>query len=275
MALNLDEWLTDLQKRGSLTDEERKQVEMVLTKPAVKQEVVDAFERQSDYSRKMAELQQQRKQEDEYAARLAAWEAGVKEKLTTAEATARQWQSKALSLAAQSGIDPTTLPDETPTAPVKVEQPVQDVMTKEEANAYASNLMRINAKIIALNTEHQRLYGKPMEKVDEFVDYALKEGKPLEETFRDFFKVAEREKEIQEESVQARIQQAIAEEKKKWVTDNTNPLGAAPSSRRPEQMSPVFATLQAEGNVPGDHALHRSRVAEVVQAWREEQANNG
>lgn len=278
MPLNVKEWLNDLQKKGNLSPSELQAMEAIIAKPAVAQEIVDAFERQSDYSRRMQELQQQKQQEDEYAARLAAWESDVKTQLANSEQTAKQYQQQLYTLAAQYNVDPTELQKavqvtNTPT-PTPTQPPPSVGLTKEDVESVAANLFTVNAKLVGLNHEHIRLFGKPMEDIDKFAEVALQAGKPIEQTFREHYKVAEREAQLAEERVQARIQEALDKAKLEWSAQTVNPMAVNANAPKGTQ-SPIFENIEIGERAPGENAAHRSRVMEAVAAFNQAQAANG
>lgn len=279
MPLNVKEWLSDLQKKGNLIPSELLAMEAIFAKPAVAQEIVDAFERQSDYSRRMQELQQQKQQEDDYASRLAAWEADVKDQLARSEQAAKQYQQQLYTLASQYNVDPTELQKalqvtNTPT-PTPTPTPTQSAgLTREEVESVAANLFTVNAKLVGLNHEHIRLFGKPMEDIDKFAELALQAGKPIEQTFREHYKVAEREAQLAEERVQARIQEAVDKAKLDWSAQTVNPMAVNANAPKGTQ-SPIFENVEIGERAPGENAAHRSRVMEAVAAFNQSQAANG
>lgn len=288
MGINLSEWVRDIAKKGNLTDQEIQTFEALLTKPGVKQEIVDGFERQSDYSRRMQELQAQRTQEDEYAMRLVEWEKDVKEQLAQATQQANLYKNQIYAIASQYGVSPdeltkalNTTPTSTPVAASAAyqstpaaAQPAGDWVTKEQIDTYAAAMFKLNTQMIALNQEHIRLFGKPMENIEAFADSALKNGRPVMETFREFYKVGEREDQIREEQTQARITKAIEEAKQSWITAGANPLAAQQNVPK-GWGSPVLEQVDRDAKELGDNAMHRTRVQEAVQAFNQAQAAQG
>lgn len=281
MPLNVKEWLSDLQKKGNLSPSELQAMEAIIAKPAVAQEIVDSMERQSDYSRKMQELQAKQQQEDEYAARLSAWEADVKDQLARSEQAAKQYQQQLYTLASQYNVDPTELQKalqvtNTPTpTPASTPAPTQSAgLTREDVESVAANLFTVNAKLVGLNHEHIRLFGKPMEDIDKFAELALQAGKPIEQTFREHYKVAEREAQLAEERVQARIQEALDKAKLDWSAQTVNPMAVNANAPKGTQ-SPIFENIEIGERAPGENAAHRSRVMEAVAAFNQSQAAQG
>lgn len=278
MAVNVTAWLEDFAKRGSLSTQELDNLRTIFSKPDAARELSDAVERQSDYSRKMAELQKKTEEEDAYATRLAAWEGDVKSELQTAKAQAQQYQQQLYKLAQQYSVDPTELNAAFQAAAAPAPKPAEPApvgVTKEEVENSAAALFKLNAKMIGLNHEHMRLFGKPIENIEGFVDHALAKGVPIEQTFREFFNVADREGELREADVQARIQKAIEEEKLKWATNNVNPMGVDLTKPKGTQ-SPIFENLELNSDkIPGTDAQHRARVSEIVAAFNQSQASQG
>lgn len=280
MAVDFNAWLQDLAKKGGLTDQELATFQGIVSKPSVRQELVDSVERQSDYSRKMQELQRQRDEEDAYAARLLTWEEQTKQRLTELEQQANSYKTQVYSMAQQYNLSPEelqkALTPTTQTAPVAKPAEEPKWVTKQEADNYATAMFKINAKLIGLNQEHIRLYGKPMENIDTFVDEALKAGQPVEQTFRQFYKVETREAELREADIQSRIDKALQEEKLKWAAAGATPFGADPGSMPKGVQSPIFENVEGlDSKAPGDHAAHRARVQDVVAAFNAEQAKSG
>lgn len=278
MPLDFEAWLDDL-KRAGLTDAEVAQAAAILGKPGVKKEIVGSFERQSEFSRKMDELRAKQQQEDEYAARLSAWEADVKDQLARSEQAAKQYQQQLYTLASQYNVDPTELQKalqvtNTPT-PTPTPTPTQSAgLTREDVESVAANLFTVNAKLVGLNHEHIRLFGKPMEDIDKFAELALQAGKPIEQTFREHYKVAEREAQLAEERVQARIQEAVDKAKLDWSAQTVNPMAVNANAPKGTQ-SPIFENVEIGERAPGENAAHRSRVMEAVAAFNQAQAAQG
>jgi hypothetical protein len=283
MAVDFDAWVADIAKKGSLTAEELSTVKAVFSKPGVKQELVDSVERQSDYSRKMQELQRQREEEDNYAARLIEWEKESKARLTAAEQQANAYKNQVYALAQQYNVSPEELqkhiasgavqvPAATPT-PTPVDQ--SKWITKEQVDEYATAMFKINAQLIGLNQEHIRLFGKPMDRLEEFVDEALKAGRPVGDTFRQFYKVTDRETELREQEIQARITAAVNEAKNTWITNGASPIAANTNIPKGWQ-SPVMENVEGlDAKALGDQAAHRTRVQETIAAFNAEQVRNG
>lgn len=289
MPLDVKKWAEDIAKKGQLSQEEVAQLEAIFGKPGVKQELVDGFERQSDYSRNIQALQQQKAEEDAYAARLAQWETEVKNQLAQAQQEANAYKTQVYTIAQQYNLSPNELQNalsqagvqQTP-SPAPAAKPAEDPkwMTREQAAQEATALLRINAKIIGFNQDHIRLFGKPMENIDVFIDEALKAGQSgvkIEDTFRNFYKVADREGELREADVQTRIAKAIEEEKLKWATTAANPLAAAHNGAIPKgYQSPVMENVaDLDNKVLGDQAAHRTRVQEAIAAFNAAQAQSG
>ncbi len=287
MPLDVKKWVEDVAKKAGLTPEEAAQFETILSKPGARQEVIDGFERQSDYSRRMQELQQMKAEEDAYAARLAQWEQEVKTQLATAQQEANVYKAQVYNIAQQYNVAPeelqqalnkTTVPTPAPVQSVAQELP-RDVVTKEQIDTYATAMFKINAKMIGLNQEHIRLFGKPMDNIDTFVDEALKAGQQgikIEDSFRNFYRVADKEVELREAEVQARIVKAVEEEKVKWATNATNPLAPAMQGLPKGYQSPVLENVEGlDAKLFGDQVSHRTRVQEAVAAFNADRVQNG
>lgn len=116
----IKDWLDDLVKAGSLSDDERKGLEATLGKPGVADHIKGSQLRQADFSRKMNEVSEQQKALDSEKANVAKlqqelvdWKGGSEAKYNKAIADLKAAQTRAFQLEqglqTEYGIDPATL----------------------------------------------------------------------------------------------------------------------------------------------------------------------
>ncbi len=276
MAFAIDKWLDEVAADGSLSKEEREAALKVLGKdPKIVKRIEEGTLRQSDYSRKQAEL---KKKEDETANMIAAnqeWRKGAEAKLTKAlsdlesERTTRaQYEARVKKIADEYGIDPAeiTVPGATaaaadPVATAPKKEPAPDYVTREVFDQFSGIQTQLPAAIMDLAAEHFDLFGKPLKGATGLVKKALDTGKPLRAVWEEEFQVANRRDELAEENRRKTEESIRRDERQKVLSEVSLP------SHRPDNTprSPVFSNAkQSENRV---HNIEG--VAAAVRAYNE------
>jgi len=248
MPFDVNAFLDDLVRKGNLSQEERNQAAPFFQKVA--QELEGGYLRQSDYSRRLNELQEKMKAEDEFAQRLAEYEAELKAK------------EAALPGAHQAGFTPAPQPPPPPPPPAP---DLKGYVKADEAQRALMDTFKAQVELLNISQEHQQKFGKPLDGYDRLVQEALSKGQSLRDTWRQVYNVEARERELAEAEVQRRIQEAVASERQKWVTE-TSLEGGRPFAAQP---SPFLQAIRPEKEAPGNLQQRNERVQAAVQAFQE------
>lgn len=249
MSFDVDGFLDEMVRKGSLSADERNLAKPYFEK--AEQELRDGYLRQSDYSRRMNELQEKMKAEDEFAQQLAQYEAQLKAK------------ESATGNPGPSGGSSWTAPP-APTAAPPAAPDLKGYVKAEEAQRALMDTFKANVELLNITNEHQRLFGRSLERYDELVQKAFETGRSLRETWRDVHAVEKREREIQEEQFERRVQERLAEERAKWVTENSLDGGRT----TPGVVSPFLQALKPEREVQSEQASRNERVQAAVQSFQ-------
>lgn len=260
MAFDLSQWLKKLNGEGSLSEEELRMLTATLGKEKVLKALADGHEdglRQDEFSRKMNDLSAKEKATLALQGELVKWKQTADQQLEqlnlTAgqERTARQEiEAKFRQVAADYGLDltqlgippagaaaPTTTPGAQPagvtTGAAANPSRVQELETAVTALPY------MTAELLELMAENQTLFGKPLTDVRGLVDRSLKTGQAMRKVWSEENKVPERQAQLQEEGVQARITAAVAKREGELRSELQ-----LPPAGRPEQHSPVLTALK-------------------------------
>ena len=276
MALSVETsaWLEGLAKDGGISAESLATIKSSLESSAKADEYVKGSAlRQSDYSRKQAELQTARQEFEKAQADLANKEAGVTKFQTdlgvwktdseakiiaalqareAAETKAAAALSRLQLVGGKYGVDPADLNIEGVIAAKPKETPVPEFdtskfVTKEDVSRGTQDAALLDAMIYDLGVEHQSLFGKPLTGAYSLVKEAMASGKPLTEYWADKYKVDDRRKEVQEASIQQRINEGVEAAKTKFLSENLLPGGRGMSGVRDDlRGSPILR----EGGIP-------------------------
>jgi hypothetical protein len=264
VAFDLNTWLKELNADGSLTQEELTAMTASLGKPGVLKALTAKHEdglRQDEFSRRMNGLTEKEKATLALQGELVRWKQTAEAQLqqltltATQEREARQAiEAKFRQVAADYGLDPAQLGIPAATAGTgngagagaqgtgttgittgAAEGPsrVQQLETAVTALPY------MTAELLELQGEHQTLFGKPLPDLRGLVDRSLRAGQSMRKVWSEENKVPERQAQLQEEGVQARITAAVAKREGELRSELQ-----LPPAGRPEHHSPVLAALK-------------------------------
>jgi hypothetical protein len=262
MAFDTKAFIEDLKKnQGKLTDEQVKQIEAALGIEAVGKHLEGFGLRQAEFSRKMNELAEQKKQADaavkakedaviEDVKKLSNWKAEVETLYGTAQDALEKERLRSFQLgeritrlATQYGEDPKTwLGGEPPPEPKKKEgePPALDkrYLTQEEwekhRNEPRSSLIAA-VELQELAEEHRELFGKRL-KPAELLKAAAENKRTLREQWETQFEVPKKRSELEEKAIKERIEARVAEERTKILSEHKLPV-----QREADQGSPILA----------------------------------
>ena len=275
-------WLEDLHKAGSLSDDDRKALEVVLDKPQAAEFVKGSVLRQADYSRRMSEVDKAKAEFAEKEANvlklqqdLVNWQGTygpkyqktVKE-LEEANTKLFQQQQRLKTLADTYGIDPTELgiaEGAPPVAAPPKPEPQKDqprYLTPDDGVTY----LKVQARLMRLAGEHQKLFGEPLD-TEKLLEDSLEENrrgsnKKMDEVWRERYKVDEKLEAIRQKDIEDRITRAREEERTKVLSEHKLPP-TVPAFENPQE----FLTKLPPPPKPGD-AKPRAAWQEAAEAVR-------
>lgn len=267
MAFDLNTWLTELNADGSLSVEELRTLTASLSKEKVLKALTAKHEdglRQDEFSRRMNGLTEKEKATLALQGELVKWKQTAEAQLqqltltATQEREARQAiEAKFRQVAADYGLDPAQLGIPAPGAAAgngggagnAGAQPGGSTGTTTGAAEGPSRVQQLEtavtalpymtAELLELQAEHQTLFNKPLPDLRGLVDRSLRAGLSMRKVWSEEHKVPERQAQLQEEGVQARINTAVAANEAKVRSElHLPPVG------RPEQHSPVLTALR-------------------------------
>lgn len=244
----LESWLKDL----DLSEDEMRIVSPLFSKPERTEKLKGSVLRQSEFSRKMNDLDKQKAEleasilEKEQliaadAQKLGAWKQTADKTLTdTAEALEKErverfkLAQKMERLATQYGEDPkqwlstedVTPPPKEPVKAVDTSEYDKKYFSREDADKFGNELRLVPdlaAEFHDLAEEHYELFGKRL-KMGPLVQEARKSKKLLREQWAEQYKVEERRKELSEKAIEERIQARVSEEKQKILSEHKLPV---------------------------------------------------
>lgn len=269
MALSpeVQSWLEGLQKEGSLSAETIAQLRsQAESNPATAEFLKGSVLRQSDYSRRLTELDQAKKDAEAALAKAAETEAEVTRFQTDlgkwkaeaepeyrralaaqaeAEGKAAATQARLRSLAKAYGVPETELGLEAPVVtdnkpPVVVPGAVDtsQFITKESLQKTIAESAMIDASIHDLDMEYFELTGKHLKNAADIVSKAIQAGKPL----RAFAEEALGLGKLRQDAAQAAIQKQIDEGVAAGIAAKLSDPNFLPNSgsRGDEARSPIF-----------------------------------
>jgi hypothetical protein len=154
-------------------------------------------------------------------------------------------------LGSQYGIPDEELKDFT-AAPAHTPPPAPDpnafdpkqYMTRQELIREAQALPLISAELQELSEEHRELFGKPLRGSAELIKDAQKRGVSLRQAWEEKNKVSERRAQVQEEAVQKRISDTVAERETKIRSELQLP------TPRPDQPRSAIVEKFSVGKAP-------------------------
>lgn len=139
--------------------------------------------------------------------------------------------------------------------PQQFQPPVQDknYMTKEEADAFASNFFTLNSKIRSIDAQHQRLFGEPLE--ENLAEHYLRTGEDPENYWRVKYGVDGKRADIESKNREAYEAKIREEERAKILKEySMDPSRVVGSPSGPKGgLSPLLETYS------GSRALEHSK----------------
>lgn len=270
-TFDLQSWLKDLE----LSDEERKVLEPVLAKDQVSKKIGESFLRQSDYSRKMNELGEERKkleatlqqklgEIDQYEQGLVSWKGNADKTLETREAEVRKLNEElkstreAMSKIQQDyGIDPGQYVA-APSRAVPEKQIDEAVLGNfvrrddfQKAVSDAMQFPQVAAELMDLNSEHYELFGKRLPSNRGLIESAIKNKKSIREVWADQYKVEDRRAELSKKSHDEEIER-VRQETEARVRSELKIPAQRPNSSRPIVLSDSLKGREAHRGPQSD-----------------------
>ena len=255
-TFDLQAWLKDLE----LSDDERKVLEPVLAKESVSKKVGESFLRQSDYSRRMNELADLKKQQEvqlqQKLTELDAHEKGLVEWKGTADKTLAQREKEVerlnrelestknamTKIQTEYGIDVSSYatPTNNPVQPKTFDDSVLGGYVKrddfQKAVEDAQKFPWVAAELMDLASEHQEVFGKRLPKARELVERAIKEKKSLRDVWATEYKVEDKRAEIAKKAHDDEIER-VRQETEARVRSELKIPAQRPNAARPLVLS--------------------------------------
>lgn len=255
-TFDLQAWLKDLE----LSDDERKVLEPVLAKESVSKRVGESFLRQSDYSRRMNELADLKKQQEvqlqQKLTELDAHEKGLVEWKGSADKTLAQREKEVerlnrelestknamTKIQTEYGIDVSSYatPTNNPVQPKTFDDSVLGGYVKrddfQKAVEDAQKFPWVAAELMDLASEHQEVFGKRLPKARELVERAIKEKKSLRDVWATEYKVEDKRAEIAKKAHDEEIER-VRQETEARVRSELKIPAQRPNAARPLVLS--------------------------------------
>jgi parvulin-like peptidyl-prolyl isomerase len=261
MAINpeLAKWLSE-KVYGQVTPEERTALENAFGKDAVAEQLNRAWMAPPDYNRKMDELKVERQrleqETQQYAATLNQWRDGEQARVNReVEAIRAQHERDVAALRAQveaEGLTPSVAQPVKPNGSATPNGNGQPkYLTKADLDSELARAAMYPALITQVVERHRKLFNDvpDMEKV---TDTALRTGRTIIDTWRDTYKVADREAELHNAEIQKKIEDGVSERLAKLQADGA--MNAQNFTGRQSDPSPIRQMIalqrQADANSP-------------------------
>jgi len=256
----LTQWLSE-KVYGQVTPEQRAVLESAFGKEEVAEQLNRAWMAPPDYNRKMDELKTERQRLEQetqsYAATLNQWRDGEQARVNReVEAIRAQHERDVAALRAQveaEGLTPSVAqpmkPNGSATNANSNGQP--KYLTQADLAAELSKAAMFPALVSQVVEEHRKLFNSvpDMQKVTET---ALRTGRTLVDTWRETYKVAERETELHNAEINKRIEDGVSERLAKLQADGA--MNAQNFTGRQSEPSPIRSMIaaqrQADANSP-------------------------
>jgi hypothetical protein len=267
--------LKELNADGVLSAEELTALQGTLSKPQVLKKIEEGTLRQSDYSRKMGELQQKERETVALQTSLKEWKATADKQIEASNLTAKQKEQRLAQIeasvkakASEYGLDiaeiipPESTTGTTPSATTETTPNPRYVPREDWEKAQAEmarNYPLLPAMLQDLSVRHRKLFGTDLEDTTSLVRKAMESQKRVEDVWEETFEVTKKRQEIQEADVTRRIAEAVAAKENQLRSELQLP---AP---RPEAgHSPVLTVIK-----PQEQQKQSGGVAAAVTAYNE------
>jgi hypothetical protein len=259
----LQKWLVE-KAYTNLSPEEQQAFNSIIGKEAVAEQLNRAWMAPPDYNRKMNELQEKEKQLNtelqNHIATLQQWRTGTEaEANRQVEEIRAQHQRDVAALRAQieaEGLQPSVAQPAKPNGAVPpANGNGQKYLSSDDIQRMVQAELSKAAMLPALTTQivekHRELFGKVPD-MAQVTDTALRTGRSLQDTWREMYKVGDREVELQQAAIQKQIEDGVNERLAKLQADGA--MSQQNFTGRPENPSPIRQMLmqkqQADANSP-------------------------
>lgn len=248
---DVNAWVGEMTKSGALSASEAATLTGIVSKEPVAKAIGEGVLRQSDYSRRMNEVQAAQKKAEEIVKQNDAWRKEAQAKVDAAtsaldnERTTRsQYEKKLKAISEEYGIEVAELKaaakeDTTPVPAGK------KAISYEEFSQTTTDSLRVQALLVNLANEHQALFGKTLD-VSEIVDKSLETGKPVRAVWEEMHSVSAKKQELQDKDRTAWEERIRREEREKVLSERTLP-GARTDTPQPAIVAMTAATRAASG----------------------------
>lgn len=248
---------------SAVPEDQRSTVEATLKNEAVASKVRDSVLRQSDYSRKMDELQAARegaaqelnRREGELNAQTAKWETWYADANKDYESQREVLKRYRAEYGDLEGDGTMNTPANQPAAPTMEEYEKRLAAELEERDRRAIKFADV---LTDLKIEHKERFGEKLN-TDELLEHVNKNGLNLEYGYKDF--VSDRVAEAESAKLEEQIRQAREEGRAEARSEAQMPV--QPDASRPHALNSLDKSTNAE-----------DRVAAASAAWRTEHSSS-
>jgi len=261
----LQKWLAE-KAIPALSPEEQQVFNSILAKEAVAEQLNRAWMAPPDYNRKMNELKDKETQmerellthQNSLKTYYENWREQENARVRSEqEAQWAAYQRDVAALRAQveaEGLQPTVATPVKPAANGNGTAPVTtngQYMTKQQFDAELSKAAMYPALVAQVVEQHRQLFGNAPD-MPKITETALRTGRALTDVWRETYKVAEKETEIQQAAIQKQIEDGVQARLVQLQSDGAmsqqNFSGRQPDPSPIKQM--IAAQRQAEANSP-------------------------
>lgn len=221
----LASWLETLKTQGKLKTEELEAIQSALTPDKLSDEAVEAIGgsilRQEDYSRLANELKAKEKEVESFQAELSSWKGDAEKeyfdmqrKLREAEAERVRLEAIAKEYVPESELGKGAVVPE----PKEKPQDLSEYMKAADAQEALMNAIKVQNRLLVLNSRHQTLFGKPLEDED-IIDRAIANKRTVDQEWEETYKVADKRAELAAAAQEAHDQKIREEERTKVFSE--------------------------------------------------------
>lgn len=270
-TFDLQAWLKDLE----LSDDERKVLETVLAKEPVSKKIGESFLRQSDYSRRMNELSDEKKQIEAHLQQklteLDAHEKGLVEWKGTADKTLAQrekevqrlnselestknamskiQQDYGIEISGYTQANPNPVPTKTFDDSVLGGYVKRDDFQKAVQDV--SRYPELTGELMDMAAEHYELFGKRLPSVRKLVESAVSQKKGIREAWAQEYKVEEKRAEMAKKSHDDELER-VRQETEARVRSELKAPAMRPNAARPLVLSDSLKGRQIQTGPASD-----------------------
>lgn len=258
----LQKWLQE-KAYAALSPEEQQAFNSILSKEAVAEQLNRAWMAPPDYNRKMNELKDKEnllaQELQNHIAGLNQWRDGEQSRVNQqvselqakyerdVQALRQQLETEGL----QPSVAQPAKPNGSPALTNGNGNGTAQYMTKQQFDAELSKAAMYPALVAQVVEQHRQLFGSAPD-MPKITDLALRTGRSLSEVWRQEYKVAEKEAEIQQAAIQKQIEDGVQARLIQLQSDGA--MSQQNFSGRQPEPSPIrrmiAAQHQAEANSP-------------------------